>query len=185
MKVETLTIEQYMAIKLITDTYNKPETQSEYEKKIIEFFDGSLDVPIADGDQTILSLQKTLEEEIDTVTRFDIGGVEYGLIPNFEKMSTGEFIDLDTYLKEGTKLDRMMSILYRPITEKKGNLYQIEKYDGTDKYTEVMRKVDFKILKAVMVFFSRLENSLLNASHIYIKKQKNGKIILKQVEAIL
>lgn len=172
MKIETLTIREYMEISLITETYNKEETQVEYEKKIIEYFDGSLDIPIEQSDETILSLEKTLNEEIDLVTRFTMDGIEYGFIPNLQNMTVGEYIDLDAYFKDGIRLDRIMSILYRPIINRKKRLYQIEKYKGSDELVDVMRGVDFKIAKSAMVFFSRLEKSLLNASLIFIEKAK-------------
>ena len=171
MKIETLTIREYMDIVLITDTFKDDEKK--YQKKMIEYFDGSLDVPIDVSGETLFTLDKVLHDKTDLITRFKINGTEFGLIPNFEKMATGAYIDLDEYLKEGSYIDRIMSILYRPIIEQKGDKYKIEKYNGTDnKYVETMQMVDFKVFKAVLVFFSLLRKSLLNASDIFTKKQE-------------
>lgn len=60
-----------------------------------------------------------------------IGDKKYGFIPNFEKITSGELIDLDSYLLDKNYIG-IISILYRPIIgdiNKKGE-YRIEEYKG-------------------------------------------------------
>jgi hypothetical protein len=58
-----------------------------------------------------------------------IDDITYGFIPNFEKITAGELIDLDTLLKDSNWVG-IFSILYRPLigrVDKWGN-YEIEAY---------------------------------------------------------
>ena len=170
MKIENLNTETYMRIVEI----NKRDdlNESEKTKEIISVFHNKK-VSKKEADETMNSLAQILSQDFtEIVHRFTFNGVEYGMIPNFEKMSAIEFIDLDDYLRDGTELDRILAILYRPVTERKGDLYRIEEYEGTDKYVDIMRKVDFSIAQKGIVFFSILGNELLKYSQLYIQRQK-------------
>lgn len=60
----------------------------------------------------------------------EIDGIEYGIIPDFNELTLGEFVDLDNYLQDSWhNLDNILSILYRPIINRDGNSYIIEQYD--------------------------------------------------------
>jgi hypothetical protein len=67
--------------------------------------------------------------------RFELNGVHYGFIPEWKKMSFGEFADLDTLMTKKpdevlNQLHTITAILYRPITkEKLFHKYEIEEYD--------------------------------------------------------
>ena len=68
--------------------------------------------------------------------RVTFRGREYGFVPNLEEMSFGEYIDLDTYLADMDMLHKTIGVLYRPITKEKGDLYEVEPYNGTDGYSD-------------------------------------------------
>ena len=59
---------------------------------------------------------KSNSTEIDTVITnthaFKLGGIEYGLIPDFDDMSLGEYIDLDTYMGDWENMQIAMNVLY-------------------------------------------------------------------------
>ena len=74
----------------------------------------------------------------------NVEGNEYGFHPDLDEISLGEYADIETFIKNGIEksLPELMAILYRPITEKKNDIYTIEAYDGNIKIrTEVMRKM--------------------------------------------
>ena len=82
-----------------------------------------------------------------------------------ELITLGEYADIENYIDSGLQdnLDKVMSVLYRPITEKKNNSYSIEAYDGTK--AEVRAEI-FKSMKArdvhnSLVFFWILGKELL------------------------
>jgi hypothetical protein len=84
-----------------------------------------------DVEKTIGALNEALTQKIKLVNRFELHGKEYGLIPDFDDMTLGEFTDLDNY-SEMKDLHKLMSILYRPITDKQGKRYNIEPYSGSN-----------------------------------------------------
>ena len=108
----------------------------------------------------------------DLVERFKLGGVEYGFIPKLEDITLGEYIDLDNYLGDWDKMHKAMSVLYRPITTKVKDKYQIEEYDGT-KYEEEMMYMPLDIAINAMVFFYQLNRDLLDLTQNYLKIPQN------------
>tara|TARA_R110001592_G_scaffold326899_1_gene607891 strand:- start:117 stop:758 length:642 start_codon:yes stop_codon:yes gene_type:complete len=96
----------------------------------------------------------------------EIEGVEYGFHPSLDRISLGEFADLETFLKMGIQkhLPEVMAILYRPIVEKKNKIYTIERYDGNiDIRTEVMKKMPAEQVESALVFFWSFAKELLIA----------------------
>lgn len=107
-------------------------------------------------------------KEVNTIEHFTIDGVKFGFIPNLETVTSGEFIDIENYLKED--IFKAMAVMYRPIKKQHKELYSIEKYRGTDKYSEVMRHAPTSAYIGATVFFYNLLNELLNAMPDYINK---------------
>lgn len=96
----------------------------------------------------------------------EIEGVEYGFHPSLDRITLGEFADLETFLKMGIQkhLPEVMAILYRPIVEKKNDIYTIEKYDGNIEIrTEVMKKMSAEQVQSALVFFWSFAKELLIA----------------------
>ena len=79
-------------------------------------------------------------------------------------MSMGEFVDLDTYLGDWETMHRAMAVLYRPITKEHKDTYQIEPYETSDKYAEVMKYVGLGATYGAMLFFWNLSRALTRAS---------------------
>ena len=101
--------------------------------------------------------------------RFTTNGKEFGMIPNFDEMTAGEYIDLDKYFDDPENFDRAMAVLFRPITNKQGANYLIEKYKGSDVYKETMANIPLEILFSSQVFFYNLSKELLTATRAYIQ----------------
>ena len=61
-----------------------------------------------------------------------IDGVEYGFEPNLSQMSYGAYADITQYkdLTIDKNWAKIMSVLYRPIIHKRGDMYSIKAYDG-------------------------------------------------------
>ena len=106
---------------------------------------------------------------------FDFKGYKYGFIPNLSEMTTGEFIDLETWSKDSMKnLHRIMSILYRPIIEKENTYgqYKIENYEPTIEKEKVMLDLPMDIALGSINFFFHLGGKLVNNLHNSLKKNK-------------
>lgn len=122
----------------------------------------------------ILSLFE--KRDFKFIERFTLNGVEFGFIPHLEAMTVGEFPDIDNNLHDIDKLHKAMAVLYRPITKRIGTTYEIEKYQGTDNYSEVMKFAPLDVVFGAKVFFWNLGNDLLSSSlnflSIQMKKQE-------------
>jgi hypothetical protein len=115
------------------------------------------------------------------INRFKLGGVEFGFIPDLEEMSFGEYTDLDTYIGDWDNMHKAMAVLYRPITKKGlNNTYEIEKYNGSITYSDVMKHAPLDIVFGANVFFYNLGNELLKSTMNYLENNKEMQTILQQ-----
>ena len=96
------------------------------------------------------------DKEVKEQRRFKFNGQEFGMIPNFEKMTSGEFMDLSTYIGDWSKMNLAMAVLFRPIEISKHNKslgieqYLIQDYEGSDKFGGIMMSLPSdKVLGAV------------------------------------
>ena len=116
---------------------------------------------VADKNRLRLILSTALGGKPALVQTFEFKGVKYGLHPKIEDISMGEYVDLDELLKEPYKnAEKVLGILYRPITSKKFGKYLIENYDP-DKHTG-----------GCLLFFYRLEIALLITFVRYSQKEE-------------
>ena len=118
-------------------------------------------------DNTIQHLSSLLNSKPELVKTFKMTGtdgvtVEFGLIPNFDKMSYGEFVDLESYLFVEKDLHRAMAVMYRPVKLKSKGSYLIHDYKGTEYLAEVMKNTPLDVALAARVFFYRLATKLSN-----------------------
>ena len=98
---------------------------------------------------------------------------EYGFCPNLSEISTGEYIDLETYCKEPVKnLHIIMSILYRRISFKRGERYAIESYNPDQFKEELFKDCPMDIALNSLGFFLTLGKALARTSHNYLKAQE-------------
>jgi hypothetical protein len=115
------------------------------------------------------------EQDLSLKRIIEIDGVEYGYMPDFEELTLGEYADIETFIKNGLEdnITSLMAILYRPITEKKNNVYTIEAYDGKIKMrAEEMKKMSAEQVQSAMVFFYTFVNVLLKSIKSYLMEQK-------------
>tara|TARA_R110002073_G_scaffold30098_3_gene94305 strand:- start:1003 stop:1584 length:582 start_codon:yes stop_codon:yes gene_type:complete len=98
---------------------------------------------------------------------------EYGFVPNLSKISTGEYIDLETYTKEPVKnLHNIMSILYRPVTHKVNERYTIENYNPDEFKEELFKDCPMDIALSSLGFFLTLGEALARTSHNFLQAQE-------------
>jgi len=104
-----------------------------------------------------------IEHELVRFIRID--GVEYGFEPNLSQMAYGAYLDIAKY--ENVSIDdkwgEIMSILYRPVTNKMGALYDIEPYTGK-LYSEVFNSVTMDVHFGALFFLINLQTDLLKST---------------------
>ena len=115
-----------------------------------------------DRDYIRKKLGEVLNEKPALTNIFKFKGVEYGFHPKLEDISMGEYIDLEEYLKEPYKnAEKVLGILYRPITNKVFGRYNVENYNP-DKHNGIgFQDLGANIFLGCLLFFYRLEISLL------------------------
>jgi len=114
------------------------------------------------------------------VKTFKLGGVEFGFIPNMEDITSGEYMDLDTYINDWKELHKAMAVLYRPIKAKIGGKYTIEPYLGSDAYSDVMKNAPLDVVLGARVFFYHLGNELLKSTLTYLEGNQEAMSILNK-----
>ena len=155
------------------------------EKKLLGIFCGvelkDVDrIGLSVFDNTIQHLSNVLNSKPELVKTFKMTGtddvtVEFGLIPNFDKMSYGEFVDLEKYLFVDKDLHRAMAVMYRPVKLKSKGSYLIHDYNGTDYLAEVMKNTPLDVALSARVFFYRLATKLSNFTMAYTLKELQQK----------
>ena len=98
---------------------------------------------------------------------------EYGFVPNLSKLTTGEYIDLESFCKEPIEnLHIIMSILYRKITFKRNDRYTIESYNPDEFKEELFKDCPMDIALNSLGFFLTLGSVLAKTSQRYLKAQE-------------
>tara|TARA_R110001583_G_scaffold27406_3_gene98037 strand:- start:5745 stop:6386 length:642 start_codon:yes stop_codon:yes gene_type:complete len=106
-----------------------------------------------------------LQAEQNTLLRkiIEIDGVEYGMHPNMDSITLGEYADIEIFIKNGLEknMPELMAVLFRPITERNGEVYTIEAYDGEITIrAEQMKKMSAEQVQSCLVFFWGFVNGL-------------------------
>lgn len=102
---------------------------------------------------------------------FKIGDIEFGFIPDLENITFGEYVDLENYLSKWEDYHKAMAVMYRPITIRKGEKYQIMEYTGAAEFSDAMRYAPMDVAIAASVFFWTLGKELLSATLNYLTKE--------------
>ena len=127
-----------------------------------------------DLDEIRNQLGEVLSEKPPLTKSFQYNGKEYGFHPKLEDISLGEYIDLDTYLKEPYKeAEKILGVLYRPITKKMFGRHDIENYDP-DKHNGLgFQDLGADIFMGCLLFFYRIVTDLQITFLRSLEKEKN------------
>ena len=111
------------------------------------------------------------EEKQELLPKFKMYGIEYGFIPNLDEITYGENKDVTAYINEWGTMHKAMAVLFRPIKQKQRDKYIIEEYEGSHKYSEVMKEMPLNVVMGAMVFFYNLTNVLLKSIPSFLEKE--------------
>ena len=122
-----------------------------------------------------------LEEQSQLVQKFELNGIKFGWVPELDKLSYGEFLDLNSNISDWATMQIAMGVLYRPIKNELSNgLYNIEKYKG-DKYHKELLNMPMDAVIGSMVFFWNLGMDLASCT---IKSLEVEKEFQKQLNLV-
>jgi hypothetical protein len=170
-KLSDLTLEQYQVFMRLVD---KEDSDEFIAQKMISIFckiklSSVVYFNAKSVNETVSGLSAMLDGEKKFIHRFEMGGKEFGFIPSLEDMTFGEYIDLETNIGDWQTMHKAMAVMFRPIVKTKGDKYEIEPYEGTATYSEVMLFAPLDVVMGAMVFFYRLSNELLKATLVSLQ----------------
>ena len=119
-----------------------------------------------------------LKKQPELIRTFKIGGVEYGMIPNLDDISLGEYIDLDTYIGDWQNMQIAMNVLYRPINKKIGDKYTIVDYDVDAK--EKLEHIPMDIVLGSIFFLYNLGIELSMVMVDYLEDPQMDSLMQQQ-----
>ena len=146
-------------------------------------------IKASDVDYLMNHINSLFEKEKDFIPTFKMYGIEYGFVPNLDEITYGENKDVTTYINDWGTMHKAMAVLFRPIKKKQRDKYIIEEYEGSHKYSEVMKDMPLNVVMGAMVFFYNLTNVLLKSIPSFLEKeiakeQMQGVISKENGEAI-
>ena len=107
-----------------------------------------------------------------------INKVTYGFHPELSNLTLGEFVDIESYIKDGIykNMHNILSVLYRPIIKEKGHQYNIEEYKPSEERADLFKEhLTIGDVNGASVFFYNLGKELLSYSRKYLKEAKTTK----------
>ena len=124
----------------------------------------------------LMSKIAELQQKQDTNLKkiIEIEGIEYGFHPDLDSITLGEYADIETFIKNGVEnhLAELMAVLYRPIKEKKNDIYIIDAYDGNIRLrTEEMKKMSAEQVQSALVFFYTFGKELSAILPLFLMEQ--------------
>ncbi len=173
--ISDITLGKYQEYEVLNEELlNESIDVKEYNKQKISLFSGipynrMSQVSYKDFASLLNDIDKAIVQDCEFVDRFFIDDKEFGFIPNFDKVSSGEYFDLQAYSKEIEEgkgmpvdtLNKLMAVLFRPVKNKdKLKNYSIKQYKGTEQYGELMKRTPMHIVKGAIVFFLNLSKEL-------------------------
>jgi len=119
--------------------------------------------PMSEVIQADEHLKRIAEEETGRHLRvIELEGKEYGFIPNWQEFSLGEWIDIEEYSGDfWNNAHRIMSILYRPILRRQGDVHTIEKYTAKED-SEAFKQLPADLFGGCILFFLSSKRTLLH-----------------------
>ena len=124
----------------------------------------------------IMSRVSELQQKQDTELKniIEINEVEYGFHPDLDSITLGEYADIEQFIKNGidSSLPELMAVLYRPIKEKKNDIYIIDAYDGDIRLrAEEMKQMSAEQVQSALMFFFALGRKLSEIMPSYLMEQ--------------
>jgi len=134
---------------------------------------------LTDADRVVQIINKMFEEKPKLIRTFKLGGIEYGLIPNLDEISLGEYVDLDTYMGDWQNMQIAMNVLFRPIKEKIGDKYLIKDYDVESK--DLLQEIPMDVVFGAVFFLYNLGIDLSKVMMDYLEDNQMDNLMDQQI----
>jgi hypothetical protein len=182
VSLDDITVEQYQKYVKVVEQHKDNEDSNFINLKLLNIFCGitmkeAYELPIQQFDSILNHIVKILSTKPKLQTRFTMTDpkgktVEFGFIPNLDKMTLGEYIDAENYMSDWETMHKAMAVFYRPITAGNKDFYKIEKYEGSDKYSIIMKDTPASVAAGTFLFFLNLGIELSKITMDSLRKQQ-------------
>lgn len=179
--LRAIKLREYQRFLKLADENKDAEDPEFLNLKMLEIFCGltlkeAYNMKLTDFSFVINHLNELFKAKTPFINRFSLSDpngdeVEFGFIPKLDNISLGEFVDLDSYMSDWDNMHKAMAVLYRPVTFSKKNMYLIEDYESSDKYSEALKDMPIDIALGALVFFYRLGKELSLYLTAYLQNQ--------------
>lgn len=171
-----LTVSQFQDFQKILDANEGAENSTFVQMKMLEIFCAADPEKLRGLDINLFSsasdeLAKVLKQKPTHQRIINVNGQEFGFIPKLDDITLGEYVDLESYMQSPKDYHRAMAVMYRPITIKARDTYDIEPYQTSEKYSEVMRSAGLSDTLGAMLFFWNLGRELVEYTLHSLKKE--------------
>ena len=175
-----ITLEQYQ--KFLSIAKDNPDGEF-LQHKMVEIFCGidlkdAAKISYKDVNEITTNLSNLFNQKYDLKRTFKLGNTEFGFITNLDEITLGEYTDLDKYISNWDMMHNAMAVLYRPITKKLKDKYQIEEYNGSYTYCDAMKFMPVDVALGAVVFFYNLGNELLKSTIHYLENNQEFQSIV-------
>lgn len=194
-RLADITLEQYQKYFQILKNIDRESQDSLtfINLKALEIFCGlelkeSYKLPLSHFKVVLDKIAGCLTEETPLIKRFWLKGtngveVEFAMHPDLNNMTFGEYVDLEAYMSDWKQMHKAMAVLFRPVTAKVKDFYEIEEYESSGKYADHMKYMPASVALGAVVFFCRLgmklsehtKSSLLNREKAVSESQAESK----------
>ena len=168
-ELSDITLGQYQKYLKILDQNKDDDNATEFiNLKTIEIFcnvdfKDVLKIPLGEAEKVLTIINKAFKEKPDIIRHFKLLNVDMGFIPNLERISLGEYIDVENGITDWQNMHKAMSVLYRPVNFRSKERYTIAPYEPSDEVSELMREMPLDVAMSSVVFFYDLGKELLKA----------------------
>ena len=179
--IADITLEQYQKFTVLQEKADTLSDQGMAER-VISLFTG---IRKQDVKKLAFTDYETIMQQITDAcavsspmeNRFTLNGIEYGLIPNLNDISQGEYIDLTTLGSGLEEMNKVMAILFRPIVKEDSfKNYSIEAYGDITERSDIMLDCPMHIVNGSLLFFLNLSRDLrsciLKSTQVVDQKKK-------------
>jgi hypothetical protein len=196
--LDGITLKQYQQYLKMYEMWDK-EDETYFKTKVLQIFCGlniedTYKIPIVKFNGVIDHILNCFKEETPLIKKFTMTGknkagddtkVEFGFIPKLDDMSFGEYIDLENYIGDWQQMHKAMAVLFRPIFHSKKEFYEVNEYEGTAKYSDVMLDMPVNVAIGAMVFFYRLGSKLPLLTMDYLQRVMKKEGVPQPLKQIL
>ena len=128
-------------------------------------------ISLKDLDELVIHFNKLFETKGNFIERFKFQGQEFGFIPNLDKITNGEYMDIDSNISDVNNYHILIGIMYRPITQTYKNKYLIEDYEPDNINFDSFKELTLDIVLPALVFFYRLGTELLTVLPRFLEEE--------------